>query len=237
VARLPRYAAPGMPQHVIQRGNNRSPTFLSESDYRYYLECLEEACRRWYCQVHAYVLMTNHVHLLLTPTTNDGVSRVMQTVGRRVVQRFNKAHARTGTLWEGRYKATIVEDDRYLFTCYRYIELNPVRAGLVVWPRDYRWSSHAANALGRRSSLVVPHAKYNDLGPDPVSRRAAYRALFAELLTDTDLETIREATNKGWALGGERFRDAVERSLNRRAQPKWVATYRAGLRSNDHERL
>jgi putative transposase len=226
-----------MPQHVIQRGNNRSPTFLSESDYRYYLECLEEACRRWRCQVHAYVLMTNHVHLLVTPTTNDGVSRVMQTVGRRVVQRFNKAHARTGTLWEGRYKATIVEDDRYLFTCYRYIELNPIRAGLVVWPRDYRWSSHAANALGRRSSLVVAHAKYNDLGPRPASRRAAYRALFAELLTDADLETIREATNKGWALGGERFRDAVERSLNRRTQPKWVATYRAGRRSNDHERL
>jgi putative transposase len=149
--RLPRYVLPGQPQHVIQRGNNRSPLFNVEADYACFLHYMQDACRRHGCHVHAYVLMTNHIHLLITPESKDGLSKVMQSVGRRYVQYFNTSYQRTGTLWEGRYKATIVDSESYLLTCYRYIELNPVRAKLVGHPAEYRWSSYHANALGNRT--------------------------------------------------------------------------------------
>jgi len=168
LARLPRYAAPGMAQHVIQRGNNRSALFVDDVDYRFLHQCLRAACDRHGCRVHAYVFMTNHVHLLVTPATPTGISRMMQSVGRRYVRRFNDTYGRTGTLWEGRHKATLVNSDQYLFACYRYIELNPVRAGLVVDPIDYCWSSHRANALGAWDPIVVPHYSYDALGSDPI---------------------------------------------------------------------
>ena len=147
MARLPRYAVPGQPQHVIQRGNNRSVMFLRPADYVRYLDNVRAACDQHGCAVHAYVLMTNHVHLLMTPTNAGGISRVMQSVGRRYVRYFNQSYQRTGTLWEGRYRAAAIDSEQYLFACYRYIERNPVRAGMVDDPADYRWSSHAANAL------------------------------------------------------------------------------------------
>ena len=216
MARLPRFRAPGMPQHVIQRGNNRSATFAVDSDYLFYRDCLAAACERYECRVHAYVLMTNHVHLLITSATRSGISQVMQTVGRRYVRRFNDRHQRTGTLWEGRYRAAPIESERYLLTCYRYIELNPVRAGMVRHPRDYRWSSYRTNALGTRDPIVAPHSEYQALGSDALARRAAYRALFNETVADATLEAIRDATNKGWALGSERFHETLGRLLNRR---------------------
>ena len=218
MARLPRYAAPGMPHHVIQRGNNRSAFFATDDDYHFFRACLAAACDRFGCQVHTYVLMTNHVHLLLTPANEGAVGKVMQAVGRRYVQHFNDTYQRTGALWEGRYRATLVDTEAYLFTCSRYIELNPVRAGLVRQPADYRWSSYAANALGARDSLVTPHPAYSALGADVNTRLAAYVALFGEPLPDATLDAIRDATNRGWVLGSKRFRDEIATLLRRRTQ-------------------
>lgn len=139
MARLPRYFMEGQPQHAIQRGNNRAPVFGAEDDYRFYLECLQEAAVRHGCAIHAYVLMTNHVHLLVTPETEGSLPKTLQSVGRRYVQYFNYTYGRTGTLWEGRYRATVIDSEHYLLTCMRYIELNPVRAGMVPQPEGYRW--------------------------------------------------------------------------------------------------
>ena len=220
MARQPRYAAPGMPQHVIQRGNNRAALFAADADYEFYRECLLAASARHECHVHAFAFMTNHVHLLITPSRAGAISLVMQSVGRRFVRYFNDAYGRTGTLWEGRHKATLVDCERYLFACYRYIELNPVRAGLVEKPADYRWSSHRTNAFGARDPLVTPHAHYLDLGADARARRAAYRSLFETELDESTIAEIRDATNKGWALGDARFRKEIGRLLARRASPQ-----------------
>jgi len=208
-----------MPQHVIQRGTNRSVLFVADSDYRFFLDCLRTACEKYGCHVHAYVLMTNHVHLLLTPTTASGIGRMLQSVCRRYVRRFNDTYERTGTLCQGRYKATVVDTDQYLFACHRYIELNPVRAGLVADPRHYPWSSHGANALGASDPLVTPHERYLALDRDACTRQAAYRALFRAALPDSVLADIRNATHTGWALGSKRFRDEITTLLARHTDP------------------
>jgi len=155
MARLPRFIIPDQPQHVIVRGNNRDPIFFDDVDYQFYLEKLKQACEKHECDLHAYVLMTNHVHLLITPHTQHGLGKVMQMVGRYYVQYFNHSYQRTGTLWEGRYKATLIDSERYLLTCYRYIELNPVRAGMVEHAADYPWSSYRFNASGQENTLVI----------------------------------------------------------------------------------
>ncbi len=220
MSRQPRFILPGQPQHVIQRGNNRDVIFVSDDDYKFYLEKLQAACARFECELHAYVLMTNHVHLLLTPQTEGGIGKVMQSVGRYYVQYFNYKYKRTGTLWEGRYKATLLDSEVYLLTCSRYIELNPVRAGMVDAPADYPWSSYASNALGEDSSLIKPHEIYLALGSNEVERCEAYRALFASH-TDSDIfNEIRHATNKSWVLGSGRFKDRIEELTNRQAVPK-----------------
>jgi putative transposase len=217
--RLPRYVLPGHPQHVIQRGNNRCPIFVAEEDYGCFRHHLNEACVRHDCRIHAYTLMTNHVHLVMTPGKEDSLARVLQSVGRRYVQYFNTTYRRTGTLWEGRYKATVIDSERYLLTCYRYIELNPVRANMVQHPGEYPWSSYAANALGKPDSLLTPHALYQTLGNLPEQRQAAYRALFEVHIDDKALDEIRQATQKGWALGNDRFKEEMERLLKRRTRP------------------
>lgn len=219
MARLPRYGLPGQPQHVIQRGNNRSALFATDTDYQFFRDCLVDACSRHACNVHAYVFMTNHVHLLMTPGAEDCIAKVMQSLGRRYVQYFNYTYQRTGTLWEGRYRATPVDTDHYLLTCYRYIELNPVRAGLAGDPRDFRWSSHGANAFGIPDPLVTAHERYRALGREDRERQTAYRALFRERLDGNTLTAIREATNKGWALGNDKFKGEIEDLLRRRARP------------------
>jgi putative transposase len=233
MVRLPRFAVPGHPQHVIQRGNNRSLLFAASSDYQFFQDCLLTACQRHGCQIHAYVFMTNHVHLLMTPNTESSVGKVMQSVGRRYVQHFNFTAGRTGTLWEGRYRATLVDTERYLLTCYRYIELNPVRAGLVDTPGEYPWSSYRANAVGRVDPLVTAHDLYLALGTDPPARRAAYRALFQTDVDGLTIRAIRDATNKGWALGGERFREEFTATLTRRARP----SPKGGDRRSRHYRI
>lgn len=220
MARLPRFFLSDQPLHVIQRGNNRSPIFAADNDYRFYLRCLKEAADAQSLIVHAYVLMTNHVHLLVTPETEFSLSKTMQSIGRRYVQYFNHAYGRTGTLWEGRYKSTLIDSERYLLTCMRYIEFNPVRATMAEHPGDYPWSSHCANAQGRPDELIAPHSLYRRLGRTDDERQSAYRQLFRAQIPRADVEAIRDATNKAWALGDSRFRAKVETLSNRRATPK-----------------
>jgi len=219
MARLPRFVLPGHPQHVIQRGNNRDVIFCADEDYRFFLETLGDCCTRFGCEVHSYVLMTNHVHLLMTPQAEDSLSRMMQSLGRKYVQYFNHQYARTGTLWEGRYKATLLDTDGYLLTCYRYMELNPVRAGMVAGPGDYPWSAYRANALGEADELVTSHPLYLALGRDEKQRQAGYRALFRSRVDDSEMAAIREATNKAWVLGNDQFRARIEELTARRASP------------------
>ncbi|TVP88212.1 MAG: transposase, partial [Pseudomonadaceae bacterium] len=210
MARRPRFFMPDCPLHIIQRGNNRAPCFLQESDYTTYLHFMCEAAAEYQVAIHAYVLMTNHVHILATPADDQGVSRMMQALGRRYVRRFNYTHVRTGTLWEGRYRASLVDSEQYLLAVYRYIELNPVRAGMVDLPEDYPWSSYAHNALGKVINMITPHPLYLDLGCRSDSREQAYRRLFALPTRDEELEKIRAAVIYGRPLGGQRFIDTVE---------------------------
>jgi putative transposase len=220
MARQPRLALPGVPLHVVQRGNNRGACFVTDADRRLYLHCLADATRQHGCHIHAYVLMPNHVHLLVTPDDGDGVPMMMQDVGRRYVRLFNDTHKRTGTLWEGRYKAAMIDSERYFLTCQRYVEQNPLRAELVRNAADYAWSSYRHSAFGIRNPLVTPHEIFTALGRDDDERRAAYAALFAEPLPAREIEKIREATNKGWPLGSETFVSRIESALGRVARPQ-----------------
>jgi putative transposase len=205
MARLPRLPVVGLTHHVTQRGNNRCAIFTGARDYAFFRQCLESAANRYACHVHAYVLMTNHVHLLVTPFEIGAIGKLMQSVGRRYVLAFNRSNSRTGTLWEGRYKATAIDTERYLFACYRYIEMNPVRAGLADDPRDYRWSSYRANALGWLDSIVMPHERFDALGADAGTRQRAYRGLFDIPVDEPTLQLIRAATKKGSVLGEDQF--------------------------------
>lgn len=219
MARLPRLYLEGCPQHVIQRGNNREACFYGEEDCKAYLSFLEDAATKYRVAVHAFVLMTNHVHLLVTTNDEQGLGHMMQALGRKYVRYFNCSHGRTGTLWEGRYKATLVDSENYLLTVYRYIELNPVRANMVRHPGDYPWSSYQCNALGNGNSLISAHPIYRQLGGSDTDRQKAYRALFRGRIPERDLVTIRQSTNKAWVLGGERFKIHVEARTGRRSAP------------------
>ena len=219
MARLPRYFVKGQPQHVIQRGINRASIFADEEDFEAYLAWLQEAAERWKCAIHAYVLMVNHVHLLVTPGSAVSLPKTLQSVGRRYVQYFNYHGGRTGTLWEGRYRATVIQGDRYLLTCMRYIELNPVRAAMVQHPREYPWSSYRAHAYGDVDALLTDHVLYQRLDRNAAARQSAYRQLFRAQIPKPELEAIREATNKAWVLGDARFRAKIEKSAGRRVAP------------------
>jgi len=217
--RKPRIVLPGQPQHVIIRGVNRETIFYDDSDYRYYLNQLKEALGKHDCALHAYVLMTNHVHLLITPAGAAGIAKTMQAVGRSYVQYFNTTYGRTGTLWEGRYKASLVDTEQYLLTCYRYIELNPVRAQMVDHPVEYPWSSYLRNALGQTNPLITPHEQYQGLGASAENRKAGYRGLFQVHISEQQLVEIREAANKEWILGSGYFKDKIAKQLQRRVRP------------------
>ena len=225
MARLPRYVIPGQPQHIIQRGNNRQTIFAAEADYQFFRDALIEAAIKHGLIIHAYVWMTNHIHLLATPQFDDSISKVFQSVGRKYVQYFNFTYKRSGTLWEGRYRATVVDSEQYLLTLMRYIEMNPVRADMAAHPRDYPWSSYSLNAQGEAGPNVdwlEPHGEYLRLGRDAAERQGAYRLLFRAALSHDDLDAIRDCTHKGWALGGERFRAQIEALTHRRTGSKGV---------------
>jgi len=216
--RKPRFQLPGVPQHIIQRGNNREPCFYAELDYLRYLDDLGDALQRNQCALHAYVLMTNHVHLLITPQTEYGISHTMQDTGRKYVQHINKTYQRTGTLWEGRFKACLVDSEAYLLACMRYIELNPVRAGMVEHPGEYRWSSYSCNADGNSSTIVHPHAQYLQLGRDASERLSNYRELFRNCLVETQLHQLREALNQELVLGREDFKNKIAQMTQRQVR-------------------
>jgi putative transposase len=217
MARLPRVVPPGIPHHVIQRGNNRCAIFRDNQDFRYFLSCVWDACDRYGCDIHAYVLMTNHVHLLLTPHAPNSLAKMMQSVGNRYVQYFNRRFERTGTLWEGRYRAATVDSESYLLVCSRYIELNPVRAGLVARPGDYPWSSFEHHALGRCDPLIRDHPVILALGKTAKERCSAYLDLFEGCIDEAIVKSIRDATHNGWALGTRQFQRHVESLTRRRA--------------------
>lgn len=225
MARLPRYVIPGQPQHIIQRGNNKQTIFAADADYQFYRDALIEASVKHELSVHAYVWMTNHIHLLATPGSEDSISKVFQSVGRRYVQYFNFKYKRSGTLWEGRYRATVVDSERYLLTVMRYIELNPVRADMVARPRDYPWSSYLHNAGGEtgvNGDWLVAHREYQRLGRTARERQEAYRQLFRAAVPKHELTAIRDCTHKGWALGSARFTKKIEALTQRRSVSKGV---------------
>lgn len=219
MTRQPRLDLPGLPQHIIQRGNNRAKTFVCADDSNYFHRLMNETSQQHGVAIHAYVLMSNHVHLLATPGEGGAVGRMMQSIGVRYVRYFNARYGRSGTLWEGRYRATVVEVDAYLMACYRYIELNPVRAGLVAHPADFRWSSHRCNAGLTADEVVAPHPLFTDLGASPAARHRAYLHLFDAGLDARTLHELREQTNKGWALGRAAFKRQLAALGSRRPVP------------------
>lgn len=220
MARLPRLTVPGYPHHVIQRGNNRQTIFASDADRRYLLDLLAEYATRFKVAVHAYVLMSNHIHLLATPETVDGLPQMMQAVGRRYVRHFNAAQSRTGTLWEGRYRSTVIETDRYLLACMVYIDLNPVRAGLVSAARDFPWSSHGHYIGQRVEQLITPHPLVWALGNTPFAREAAYAELVDGGLAAEEKSALTGSTLSGWALGGPAFVAELQKRTERRLSQK-----------------
>lgn len=213
--RIPRPVVAGQPLHLIQRGNNRVATFADDEDFTRYLRVLREASRRAECAVHAYVLMSNHVHLLATPNDRHGLARMMQRMGTWYVRYFNERHGRTGTLWEGRYRSTLVDTERYFLACMRYIELNPVRAGIVDSPARYRWSSFRGNAFAGSDPVLGPHPVFMSLGRNSTERKAAYRRLFEVPLDPDVIEGIRTAARTGTVLGTVACRARLESALKR----------------------
>ena len=220
--RRPRTHLDGQPLHIVQRGHNRDACFLIEEDYQAYLGWLAEALKSSGCQLHAYVLMTNHVHLLVTPDKAESVPKLLISLGRRYVQYFNRTHKRTGTLWDSRYKSSLIQAETYLLTCMRYIELNPVRAGMTDDPAHYRWSSYRSNGLGQASELVTPHPGYLELGQTDELRLAGYRHLFRAHLDDEAIDHIRLAFNQSLPLGDSRFHAAITKAIGepREARPR-----------------
>ena len=214
--RTARVTLPGIAQHVIQRGNNRQITFTREQDMIAYAGWLKEYADKFEVDIHAWVLMTNHVHLLLTPYSTDATSKLMQALGRMYVRYFNKEYRRSGTLWEGRFKSFLVQNERYLLECHRYIELNPVTANMVNHPREYKWSSYRTNALGKPSTIcTTPHPEYLKLGSSVTDRLENYRSLFTAHITPEANKRIRRSIQSGFVLGNERFEQEIKVLENR----------------------
>lgn len=220
MSRRNRLVMPEVPLHIIQRGNNRLPCFFVEADYFVYLDLLRIAAEKAGCRVHAYVLMTNHVHLLVSPLCSSSPAMMMKALGERYVQYVNRRHQRIGTLWQGRYRSCLVQDARYLFVCQRYIELNPVRANMVQHPGDYRWSSYQTNAHGKPSTLVAPHPLYAELAAEQSDREIRYRALFEEDMPSALVEQVRHATNRNAVFGNEAFIERIAVATGEDVMPR-----------------
>lgn len=216
MARQPRLSIAGYPHHVIQRGNNRQTIFHTDEDRKAYLAWLSEYSRQFDVAIHAFVLMDNHTHLLLTPNTEQGLSKLMQSVGQRYTQSYNYFHKHTGTLWEGRYKSTVVQSDRYLLTCMAYIDLNPVRAGMAHDAADYAWSTHRHYIGQQIQPIVTPHPLMWTLGNTPFSREKAYRELVQEGLSQEQQKILTDSAFKGWALGDDAFTAQIQTITLRR---------------------
>jgi putative transposase len=216
MARLPRLTVPGYPHHIIQRGNNRQAIFATPADYELLLALVDEHARKQHVAVHAYVLMSNHFHLLATPETVEGIPQMMQAVGRRYVRNYNLRQARSGTLWEGRYKSNLIQAERYLLACMVYMDLNPVRAGMCADPADYAWSSHQ-HYIGRRTDkLITPHPLYWELGNTPFARDEAYSSLVRAGIGEQEKRALTDSALRGWALGEPDYVADLQRRTERR---------------------
>jgi len=214
--RTPRMIVPGVALHVVQRGNNRQAVFFNDSNYIHYLNTLFESAEKYDVSVHAYVCMTNHVHILMTPGNACSASRMMQRLGASYAAGMNSVYERTGSLWEGRFKSSLVDTKRYLLACYRYIELNPVCAGTVEHPAEYRWSSYRHHAIELSEYPIWPHAEWLALGSSMEERRIRYGELFADALRRDEVELFRSFARKGLPAGSKRFRAEIEEELDRR---------------------
>ena len=246
MARQPRLVIAHQPHHLIQRGNNRQPIFMETADYQAYLNWLREGCKRFGVAIHAYVLMSNHVHLLASPQDADSLAKLMQWLGRVYVPWFNRKYGRTGSLWEGRFRTSVVDSEAYLLICSRYIELNPVRAGLVNQPQDYPWSSYMHHVGLKIDPFITEHALFWALGNTPSERDAAYKALFEQALSQTDLALIGQGVHKGRVTGQKVYQEKLAKTLdrpiipNRRGRPKGTKTVQelseigANLSENHH---
>lgn len=219
MARLPRLVIPHQPHHIVQFGVDKQIIFREPDDYSTFLNWLREAARQYKVAIHAYVLMPNHLHLLGTPTDEDGLARMMQWVGRHYVPYFNRKYGRSGTLWASRFKAVAIEAARYLLLCSNYIESNPARSGIVVDSADYVWSSYAHHIGAKQDAMITDHAVYWSLGNTPFDRDAAYRRMVEQGLSQKELAELRDTVNKGWVLGSDSFKKMLETELNRRVQP------------------
>ena len=219
MARLARIVIPGVAHHVTQRGNCRLPVFFSDDDSTRYLGLLKDGCEKADVRCLAWCLMDNHVHLVLVPTDADGLGRMMQWIGRQYVPYFNAKYRRTGTLWQGRYRATVIESAQYFLPCCRYIESEPVRSGLAADPEQYRWSSYVHHAGVQPDPLITDHALYWALGNTPFDREAVYKSLMEQGLSTSEVNLFRTAARKGWPLGSEKFKAELEKQINRRVAP------------------
>ena len=219
MARLNRFTPVGIPQHNIQRGNNRQVSFVCEQDMAFYAHLLQGYSIKFDVSIHAWVFMTNHVHFLVTPNMESGVSNMMQSVGRCYVRYFNREYKRTGTLWEGRFKSSMVQSEYYFLQCQRYIELNPVRAAMVEDPSEYSWSSYQAHGLGKKVVMHSPHAEYLKLDKNEKIRQEVYRSFFKSHVDSELINNIRLTVNKGLALGNNRFQDEIELLYGHRVRP------------------
>jgi putative transposase len=217
MARLPRYSIINQSQHIILQGRDGQQICFAEQDYQYFHDCLDAAAYNYQLRLHAYVLMPDHVHILATPTNTDSVSRSVQSIGRNYVQYFNECYDSTGTLWESRYRATVIDAKEYLLTCSRYIEHNPVRNHLVDKAQAYRWSSYAHNALGKVDEMLTDAREYKNLGDSHKERARAYRSLSRQKISAELAQKITAATLKGWALGNSKFVQKIEKLSGRRA--------------------
>lgn len=219
MARLPRYSIVNQPQHIILQGRDGQTIFHQDQDYQYFHDCLDAAAYNYNLKLHAYVLMPDHVHVLATPGNSNSVSRVVQSIGRNYVQYFNECYGGSGSLWEGRYRATVIDGKNHLLNVSRYIELNPVRSGLVARPPEYRWSSYAHNALGQSDEMISAAREYQQLGDSEKARNKAYRKLFKQKLDPQLITDITESALKGWVLGDSRFASKIEKLSGRRTTP------------------
>lgn len=219
MARLPRLTLAGYPHHIILRGNNRQAIFIDTADFQRMLALLQTHAQEQGVQVHAFVLMSNHLHLLLTPLEDKSLPQMMQALGRAYVLYFNKRHSRSGTLWEGRYRSALIQTERYFLACMAYIDLNPVRAGMVAQAADYAWSSHGHYIGSRQEMWLSPHPLYWGMGNTPFAREAAYAGLVQSGVNQTQQQALTSSALSGWALGEEDFVQGLQKQTPRRVRP------------------
>ena len=215
MARLPRIVIPNQPLHIIHRGNNRQDIFKSEDDIVRVKEDISNSLSKSDCSLHAYVIMTNHLHLLITPKSKEQLAVFMQSMANRYVLYFNAIHQRTGTIWEGRFKSCLVDSEHYLFTLYKYIEMNPVKANMVKDIADYKWSSYGHNASGQTDRLITEHLLYKELGKNTEQRCENYKKMFMQFNTIKQDSQITEATMRGEVLGSDSFHSKINRLISR----------------------